>query len=507
MASCAKITFSFPNRVLSERTFLLPFQQDDLFADTEEVYVSNTGDEDLLLEAETFFDKEVKQTKDSFLLLKPGDKFLISSSQYPNLYYLPGTYELKTSTLDKVSSFSVVTNIKDEQNLVELVSALERFQKHLTINFSRVENDYLLRLKKILNEYDLKIQKAISRIERNPDKIICKKYYLSQSKAVQDYKTERLNDRCSSRKGYYSVKKVLSYDTGYNRRLKHSLRNIIISMKNAIEYINDSYMQNEYTDCLIIMRKLLDRLCEFRNKPFFNNVKETRMNYSYAYNTDYHLVNNFNKALLNKEAVKVYQRKRTSVLYELYGLVIINAVLSECGFQMEGSADIRLEDFHPGMKPLIYLMGTYKAVVNYDAIIKNYREDVNDELVTINSRKNRPDFTIELFENDQFINAFVLEMKYRSSKNVLPMVIDDKKISYLDDMIDDYVQFAFKTKNDKLIRNAVDSLYIIYPDDKLLPLDGHLGYYLGALPNKNLSSTPAVQLLIKKINEVISKTK
>ena len=74
-------------------------------------------------------------------------------------------------------------------------------------------------------------------------------------------------------------------------------------------------------------------------------------------------------------------------------------------------------------------------------------------------------------------------------------------------MIDDYVQFAFKTKNDKLIRNAVDSLYIIYPDDKLLPLDGHLGYYLGALPNKNLSSTPAVQLLIKKINEVISKMK
>ena len=231
MASCAKITFSFPNRVLSERTFLLPFQQDDLFADTEEVYVSNTGDEDLLLEAENFFDKEVKQTKDSFLLLKPGDKFLISSSQYPNLYYLPGTYELKTSTLDKVSSFSVVTNIKDEQNLVELVSALERFQKHLTINFSRVENDYLLRLKRILNEYDLKIQKAISRIERNPDKIICKKYYLSQSKAVQDYKTERLNNRFSSRKGYYSVKKVLSYDTGYNRRLKHSLRDIIISMK------------------------------------------------------------------------------------------------------------------------------------------------------------------------------------------------------------------------------------------------------------------------------------
>lgn len=508
MTSCAKVTFTFPNRFKKNQTFLLPNNLGSLFSDNELVEITNSGTVPIYLEAEAYrTGKDTKFTDDGFLLIKPGQKFAIADPSSLNLYYLPGVYAIRCSDSEDYSTFQVTTNIADEQSLVDLVSVLESFQKNLSYNFLREDKREITAITKLLDEFQEKIKKASRNIAKSPDHKLKKEYHLSDKQGREDSKTARLNDRKrNSADGYYSYRKVFSYDTTYNRTLKFDIRKTISLLKRKIsEYYNLSLVDSRFKPLIEKMRAILSYQVELLSSPFFKMVKDTYVEErnDIVTNADYKAFSKLKKRLNDSEAAPVsYQVKRTSVLYELYGFILLNEALTQCGFTLQEQDDITFLDFKEDMRPLTYKSSNMSIILKYDNTINSYQDQSSPSLVSINSHKNKPDYALEFYRDEEFITSIIIDMKYRKYHNVIPET--PSSASPLDDMINDYIQFAFLTEKGDLIRGAVDSLYIVFPDDAEVPLNCKLGYYLGAYPTKDLATSKAVSLLVKKVKEIYS---
>ena len=211
-----------------------------------------------------------------------------------------------------------------------------------------------------------------------------------------------------------------------------------------------------------------------------------------GYFNELDLMNLYNR--LNKTNEIDLGLKLSSILFELYGFVIINKLFINLGFNFINNDEVKKSYSLEGLE-LYYVKNEYKIVVTYENFIKHYIE-TNNSLATVFSTRNKPDYTIVFYKNDKFLTSLILEMKYRNINYL--MVNDD-----ISNIIDNYAMLVFK-EDDKISRSAVDEVIIINPDKEERKISsGIAGKIMGFNVDKDLEDTKCFKYLKEKIKGLL----
>lgn len=463
---------------------------------------------------------KAKDVKDNKLSLNNKTCYIINDFKIKGLGYNPGIYFINIVSKQReiTSYFEVKTN--DHVSILALdkiKKELEDFKKGITYSNARkgkvkvVINDDL-NLKYLLANWDLlkinlrekenkEVLKTIYKYQNYPLKSNFKSIkksllkpstkYLNVSKGLFLTKsnTTLYKDKIMAILNHYLdiINEYINIDESYLESLNLELLNIknnnndfvSINHQNALKNINNN-IENQTI-------KLNNR------KNDLNKLKEI-IKYFNDYNNfnELDLMNLYNR--LNKTNEIDLGLKLSSILFELYGFVIINKLFINLGFNFINNDEVKKSYSLEGLE-LYYVKNEYKIVVTYENFIKHYIE-TNNSLATVFSTRNKPDYTIVFYKNDKFLTSLILEMKYRNINYL--MVNDD-----ISNIIDNYAMLVFK-EDDKISRSAVDEVIIINPDKEERKISsGIAGKIMGFNVDKDLEDTKCFKYLKEKIKGLL----
>lgn len=294
------------------------------------------------------------------------------------------------------------------------------------------------------------------------------------NKRINNYKVRteksRIRKQNADREKYISKKTIYSIDGDLNiskneldkwnlelKQIKEYIDNIS-KIKNSISfYLNESWLLNIENDLNYIAPSKI-----IKNK-YYNQVYEI-----------YKYLSGCNKDGQNKVS---FPYKKTSKLFEIYNFLLIKDIFEDMGFiWTEGwlkeksnivsfNGDLKSEDY------IVLEYKNYKAKIVYDKIIERSKiltsnKSTKSQISAKQNLKNiRPDIIIEFYKDDDFLEAIIVEVKYRKLK----YIHNDVENTEVDEQLESYRELEYYDSNLKAIRSRmmpIAKVIAVYPDQK-----------------------------------------
>lgn len=430
----------------------------------------------------------------AFSYLETNHKDLLSSM----------TSILNNPLEDVTKDYSLVENSKRPDN-----KSIRWQNKHSNANNSRTpykEKTIVVatdnqenRLIKLISE---RLFFSISRIE---DKIFSHIEFLEDRCEDVISKINNLEAEKNKLQGLYNVKRrigevkrdigilnidVESYKTKINK-LKLSLRNVTECKNNIATFLNKDWVRN-----IRSARKI---------KPTQKFLK--RVDYSFLYKVYLEILE---KSNLNTPS-KTFPSKKTSLLYEVYAVIMVKNILEDIGFKwvdgwIRGVSDSLTFNGELGSgEEIILKKGEYKIEISYDKLLRRTSElkkTSESGIVASNSDRRKPDILISLYKNDRFIKSMVVEVKYRKAAYLYNNNGETDVIHQLKEYRNlDYFDGTTRRVSD--IR-PIQKVIVVHPGDKETKfIEDIYGFsFLSLLPNGDLNPI-GYSLLKDEIEEFI----
>ncbi len=466
---------------------------------------------------------EIISTENMLFELEPNKKYILSELGNLDIGYNPGTYSIKFSnkygnTID--AKFEVYTN-QDvlEESITDMVKEIESFLEGLAQDFSkktinsteiRLNNKNQQSLLKSLVEYDSDFRRVCNNISKDLNTNLSNTI-LKDGKGI---KQNAKSIRKSITKGQnYGVKKKeeISKTCGvlktYLTRINNEISTINIPFeekiakfkKDIIQFEEDIKSKNEYLNSDITKgRKRIENQIKDLNSKLAKTNKD--LNTYQIWYESYKNVSNSTKRLLNLKELREfdvritvdtnifstdrnfafvkeftnllegkenkledlttnsYALKKTSELFEIYGLILITKALIKLGYESQFELN-DIDSLENGAR-FEFKKDDCNIVLLYDYACNYYKEASEDEVVTINSNNNKPDYILVYYEKDEFKDMKIIEMKYRSLAKIFDNYNKDMSLDYT---INDYYQLAYKESNDTYPIRGVSNVLVLYP--------------------------------------------
>ncbi len=468
--------------------------------------------------------KDVVNPKDMRVILEPNKKYCISDINDYDLGYNPGTYSItfkhkQGNTIN--ASFDVYTNQDvSEDSIIDMAREIENFLQGLSFDFSKKvinntevtlsnkEQQFLL---KSLVEHNKEFERVCNNISKGlntslsntilKDSRGIKQNLNSIKKSIikgQTYGVKKIEDiskSCGKLKEYLTRinNKVHDINIPFDLKIatfKKDISSLLEEIKGLEEYLeSDKVTKRKRIENNIKQKKQelntkRTRLSEYETwylayKGVSNsckrllNIKElrefdTRITIDTPiFSTDHNFafVKEFTNLLEGKEnkleevTNNSYALKKTSELFEIYGLVLITKALKEAGYE----TSINLDDTLDLESKDVFEFRRANSVIKvlYDYPCRYYKDAQEDEVVHINSRHNKPDYILVYYEDEEFKDIKIVEMKYRNLNKIFNKY--PKTDISLDDTINDYYQLAYIEDLDSYPLRAVSKVVMLYP--------------------------------------------
>ncbi len=391
------------------------------------------------------------------------------------LYYKK--FESACENVLKLNSTSITNRVVKDKMLGRQNFASIR--KNLTSNdiYSvkkvLVNNDIL----PILNKYFIKIYKTLSKIN------------IDFSKEISNISVKI----SSENKDISSLEEIINDSTTNNRKLI-SKQNELKSVKSNFDA--DIKKRNVFVEWANAYQSVYKNTIRVLNSTKLSNVvTNSELDISLSQNRDYNFIKEFtnlitgNDSKLKIDQNEFYASKKTSQIFELYGLVIIVKALNELGYELEGNIDFftKLDSD----SKFIFINNNKRIEVIYDHLCKYYKEAELGEVVNINSRNNKPDYILKYYNNNNLTNMAIVEMKYRSLKNY-----KDCNEGPLDYTVNDYYQLACFEHVNEFPKRLVSDVVIIYPSQEKAEYRRGFARFLSFNPARKIENNETFKTLI-----------
>lgn len=341
-----------------------------------------------------------------------------------------------------------------------------------------VNNDIL----PILKNYFDKIYKTLNEIN------------IDFSKEISNINTKISNEK----EDMSSLEKIIN-DTTTNTRKLISKQNELKSVKGNFD--TDIIKRNVFIEWEYAYQRVYKNTLRVLNSIKFSNVVNNgQLDINFCQNKDYNFIKEFtnlitgNASKLKIDQNEFYASKKTSQIFELYGLVIIVKALNELGYELEGNIDFftKLDSD----SKFIFINKNKRIEVIYDHLCKYYKEAELGEVVNINSRNNKPDYILKYYNDNNLTNMAIVEMKYRSLKNY-----KDCNEGPLDYTVNDYYQLACFEEPDKFPKRLVSNVVIIYPSKEKAEYIRGFARFLSFNPARKIENNETFHTLKKLLDK------
>lgn len=392
--------------------------------------------------------------------------------------------EIYHSSYEKKQNLdSIRKNIfKRNQNII--------YSYRKTTNYFTPENlllkKYLMRILKLLNNSKSDLSKLISEKKVN--------IVLNQKKKEDAQKT------------LISLKSNYSHSNFDFVNTQNSIRNfdsLIIEDEKWLTKFED--WQDTFNKVKSVIKKVVFST-EFKdisleNQLIYSNIFMSKKEYKFFYDLYNGLISN-SSISDSKNKNFLFSNKSSYKLYEIYGFIVIDNIFKDLGFSLVNTNN----DIFSFMSDaqFIFEKNDIKVIVQYDHMCSRSTLDVSNEIVTINSRNCKPDYIISIYKNDAFVNAMVVEIKYRS---LFYMKTNVKNMSSeTDSTLNDYAQLAYKDSKGKLRRAVVEQVVVLYPskEEFILESPSGLGKYIGLNSEINFSLSKGYNELKSILSNMIA---
>lgn len=416
------------------------------FNEFTKISVSSTYSIEIMVNS-YILDKKIINVVDKYLKLKKNTIYQISFTDCNLNCYIPGIYEIKyqnylyyfkvnnnDNVFDDTRTIMAEEINKLNPNLISDYSTINKYNNLGVFNLNEL-NDFLI------NNYGhfyLNFEKS---------KVIKGTIVKEEVLKKQNNKTIRLNNQKPLTNKFYNVKKVNEYEFDY----------YLLKIKEELENFN-SLIALKYKDELNCVNK--------------NNV--VRMNNKY-FKTFYLTLNE----IINSN----YICKSSMVLFEMFSLCLIIDSITKLGFTIYNK-NINFED------KLIFIKEQLKIEILYDRVLSKSTSAEN-LIYSLNSKHNRPDFVLLIFDKDRIIDSIVIDSKYRN--------IDSLKcdISRILEICYDYYQLVVDDL--KRPKRIVSDVLVFYPNLEDTYFEYEVGYFLGYKINKDIYNSNCQNFLVDLI--------
>lgn len=275
---------------------------------------------------------------------------------------------------------------------------------------------------------------------------------------------------------YSVVLDILSQLKIEKNRLSKKLEDVNASYR---EYEKDIANINEY---IASMEKIKSNMVFYLRNSWLNDLDESlnciptsNIIKNKYYNEIYEIYKHL-KDLSKDNKKTLFPHKKTSKLFEIYNFLVIKEMFENDGFEWrEGWIKDRNLDFvfWGDLKPEDYVVlvkENYKVKITYDKILNRSKDlaknkDPKSQIsVKQNNRSKRPDILIELFKDEKFINAVVVEVKYRKLK----YIHSDNDDTHVDMQLENYRDLEYYDANTSKVKRMfpIAKVIVVYPEQK-----------------------------------------
>ena len=212
----------------------------------------------------------------------------------------------------------------------------------------------------------------------------------------------------------------------------------------------------------------------------------------------YNELSSNSKQRINFSGTSMFLNKKSYVLFEIYGFIIIQNILKQLGFKLDASSDKSLFNF--GSESIMkYENDDYMVEVQYDHFCQRYYKANPNTVISINSVKSKPDYIITFFDKEHhFKDMIIIDMKYRKLKNILGKGIT----SDIDDILSDYIQLEYYDDQGSLFKPS--NVAIIYPSIEEESFRRYFWDIIGIDVSLNFDSSKGYQYLKNIIEHCLS---
>lgn len=501
-----------------------------IFSENSEVSINNTGIYPISLKCQGVVDLKSRHLMvadgEGFVTIKPGQCVQVNSSSN-NAYLIPGVYPLFCNQKEIDLICKPLKNIKPEA-IGKMVAALEGLESSISINLSyRTEETNsgapeLLALAEILKRAAKKLPRFSYNAINNLDFDYRTSYRVDPVLKRQDKRSIRANLMYGNRQNrYVNMVKEFTYDTKANSVLKAQTYLLIRKLRHLLEKLDEDKNKISYSGAvgyeeLIEETKESCSRCLAILKEFYNSqalqdvplIPENANESLYDY-PECRYISLLTAFLNEPKELRVsggFAQRRNSDIFEKYGLVLIDCALRKLGFSLANKTAGNFIDFEQNNSAFIYTKGDDRIFVHYGLAVQHYRSEKPGNFVYINSQHVQPDFMVTHVSPDQKEGkALVVEMKYRSPKNILSDDINPRLNEDIADTLDDYMQFGYLNIDGNLQLGCVSGVYLLYPleNEAYKAVLGNIIFYLGIDPMIEPDDQKSVSALVEGLKKII----
>lgn len=312
----------------------------------------------------------------------------------------------------------------------------------------------------------------------------------------------------SKAKEYNKVSKSYIFSDRYIQSVYSRKKYLNIQLDLYEEKINKILNIRSLLDC--IERESFEMLSNFREMINYNNIVKScnksikDMRYKYIIEKLVIHKNRFSEEYQQFKQSS-YTYKKTELLFEYYCLLQVINIILDNGFKCKKgwlSEVIKNPEYEldiPSECETHFTKDNIELVVSYDKEVPNKVENRYSGLYSYNSTCRRPDVIIQLYQNGEYKQSLVCEVKYRRTIYIYNDYGDTTVMATMKD----YSQLCYMDKG-RLNKDAISKVVLLYPSQ-----ENNINYdnsvfkeYLKFLPMEIHSNQTELNLL-KEINEFL----
>ncbi len=335
----------------------------------------------------------------------------------------------------------------------------------------------------ILKQYLLRIDKKLKLIKEPFEANINR--LLEEIESLEAEVLKKTNDLKDENLSLNKIK-------GINNRIK-CLNSFIKGKRNSLD------TTREHFEAYKIIKNSMTKLFSLKSMKKAE-AKITGDTNLFTTDTNFKFIKEFTNLIEGKDSklrdgFEYYEKKKSSELFEIYGLILICQALKEIGY--DSSVDLNSLTNIQSNDSFIFTRDNKTIKVIYDNYAKNYKEADIDDVVSINSRHNRPDYTLVYYEDDEFKEIVIVEMKYRSLAKIFHSF---KRDCELDFTINDYFQLAYKETNETYPIRGVSKVLLLYPSEREVEFVRSFAHIISFTPSIDEEDSKSFKLLTQLLD-------
>ncbi len=372
--------------------------------------------------------------------------------------------------------------IKTENSAKQNQASIKKtIQKGTNYGVKKQEN--LNKTAGVLKQYLIRIDKKLKLVKEPFEANINR--LLEEIESLEAEVVKKTNDLNNE---YLSENKI----KGINNRI-NALNGLIKGKQNSLN------MAREHFEAYKIIKNSMTKLLSLKSMKKAE-AKITGDTTIFTTNTNFKFIKEFTNLIEGKESklrdgFEYYDKKKSSELFEIYGLILICQALKEIGY--ESSVDLNSLTNIESNDSFIFNRDNKTIKVIYDNYAKNYKEADIDDIVSINSRNNKPDYTLVYYEDDVFKEIVIVEMKYRSLAKIFHSFKSDCELDFT---INDYFQLAYKETNETYPIRGVSKVLLLYPSEREVEFVRSFAHIISFTPSIDEEDSKSFKLLTQLLD-------